>query len=51
MKPLCKYMAIMLGVGAVISFLISIFEPTTSNTYQTGLLQAILCLMLWDRGE
>jgi hypothetical protein len=49
---MCKIVAIVLAAAGTLSLLLSIFEPTSSNDlYHTGMLQMILCLMLWDRGN
>ena len=49
---MCKNFAIGLGALAAISLLISIFEPSSSiDMHHSGMLQAILSMMLWDRGK
>jgi hypothetical protein len=45
-----KTLAIMTGVFAALTLSVSILEPS-SEAYNTGLLQIILSLMLWDRSE
>ena len=45
-----KAFAIGTGVCAALSLFISMFESGSANDlYHTGMLQAILCLVLWDR--
>ncbi len=45
-----KNLAIVIGVCATISLFLSIFEPSSNDMYHSGMLQAILSMMLWDRG-
>jgi hypothetical protein len=47
-----KLVAIMTAICGTLSLAFSIFEPIGANDlYHTGMLQMILALMLWDRGE